>query len=100
MADKWTICSGNFGACDASDSISDMAYVSKDVGRDARKVLYSFKGPTGANGGKDHWTSSPTESDIGGIISAWNIKTVGSSASSLIALAISVDETAGNSSTW
>ena len=99
MADKWTMCSGSFGAHDASDSISNMAYVSKDVGREARKVLYSSKGPIGAKGGKDHWTLLPTESDIGGIISAWNIKTVGSSASSFIAMAMSVDETGGNSST-
>ena len=54
----------------------------------------------GARGGSDHCTSSPTESAIGGIISAWNMRVVGQEASSVIAVAISVDETAGNSSTY
>jgi len=39
MADKCTICKGRLGARCAKDKISSMAYVSKDGGLDARKVL-------------------------------------------------------------
>ena len=64
-----------------------------------RKVLYASSGPYGCNGGSEDWTSSPTESEMGGIISAWNMSVVGSSASSAMTLAMSVEETAGNSAT-
>ena len=43
--------------------------------------------------------SSPTESEMGGIISAWNISVVAESLSSRRAFSMSTDETAGNSST-
>jgi hypothetical protein len=95
---RCTMCSGRSGAMWARDKISSMAYVSKDGGREARKVLYDDSGPWGSRGGSDACTASPTESywvdwsagegsegesvrptEIGGIISAWNIRTVGSS---------------------
>lgn len=79
MALRCTMCSGRLGASGAKERTSEMAYVSNDAGREERKVLYSSSGPTGTRGGRDVWTESPTESAMGGIISAWNIKTVGSS---------------------
>ena len=54
----------------------------------------------GCIGGREVWTSSPTESVMGGIISAWNINVVGVSARVVIASATSEEETAGNSSTY
>ena len=54
IAERWTMWSGRFGARWANERISEMAYVSKEEGRDARKVLYSSRGPMGARGGIDH----------------------------------------------
>jgi hypothetical protein len=58
------------------------------------------RGPEGESGGRDFCTSSPTESVIGGIISAWNIRVVGELARVVMARAMSEEETAGNSSTY
>jgi hypothetical protein len=63
-------------------------------------VEYAVRGPLGARGGFARWTSSPTESETGGIISAWNIRVVAESLSSRRAFSMSREETAGNSSTW
>lgn len=77
-----------------------MAQVSKDEGLEARNVAYSSRAPAGAAGASDVWTLSPTDSVIGGIISAWNMRVVGSSANSAMAFLISSGVTAGNSSTY
>lgn len=53
----------------------------------------------GARGGSECRTSSPTESVMGGIISAWNMRVVGVSFNFCMASSMSDDETAGNSST-
>src|SRR6266536_2565349 len=100
IAERWTMCNGRFGAICAKDRISAIAYVSKDDGREYRNVGYDVRGPDGARGGNDICTSSPTESEIGGIISAWNVTVVGSSANSCRTPSISDDDTAGNSGTW
>lgn len=60
---------------------------------------YEVRGPEGESGGREVCTSSPTESVIGGIISAWNMRVVGTSLRVVMARATSEEETAGNSST-
>ncbi len=60
---------------------------------------YEVRGPEGERGGEETCTSSPTESVMGGIISAWNISVVGVDERVVIASATSEEETAGNSST-
>lgn len=93
MADRWTICKASLGARWANDRISSTAQVSYAEGRDARKVEYASAGPSGI------WGWSAWEDVLGGTISAWNMRVVGSSASSAMALRMSSEETAGNSST-
>lgn len=63
-------------------------------------MSYAVSGPDGWRGGRDIWTSSPTEAVMGGIISAWNMSVVEESLSVLSTRAISSEETAGNSSTY
>lgn len=99
-AERWTMCNGRAGAKALRETTSDIAYVSNDGGRDDKKVSYDVRGPEGASGGREVCTTSPTESVIGGIISAWNINVVGSSANAAMALAMSDDDTAGNSATY
>lgn len=59
-----------------------------------------MRGPDGSTGGRDTWTSSPTDAVIGGIISAWNMRVVDVSFRVFNARATSEEETAGNSSTY
>ena len=70
MEERCTMCKGSFGARGARETISAMAYVSNDGGRESRMVWYESSGPVGASGGSECCTSSPTEAAMGGIISA------------------------------
>lgn len=61
---------------------------------------YEVKGPVGWRGGNEVCTSSPTESEMGGIISAWKRSVVGELWRVVKAREMSAAETAGNSSTY
>lgn len=99
MAERCTMWSCRSGARWARERISATAQVSKEGGRESRNVSYEVKGPLGAMGGLERWMSSPTESLMGGIISAWNMSVVVESLSSVRAFSMSIDEMQGNSST-